>query len=531
MIFIPEGKVDVLWECAANYPFVDNKTKAFIKYARVVSYAVERFRASRDGYVNISYSTMKKKLGVDNVALSYILEDLINVGLLVPSDENTIERRYRREAFTYRPVFIRVEFLLFQRDLLDKKDDFILEGFSLSTKCKRTLEYFQVVKRVTVSEDIFQYLREMYPEYDSILTFRDRYISKTISYLRESAQDNLVPNVQRGRFEKDNSVPYHNMGVVPAELIHLFKLMGGKYTISRPILDTRVYTNLTNLRRDFRPFLLIDGKPLRFGFDVANCQPLLAVPDFMEFSMLKYGHLVADVMRYKGRCETGTFYKFFMDILSMDESDEDAKGDFKKDFFGGVFYSRNSPKENTHKNMFRAEYPTCYEAMFELKGGRNGSMGYKNFPHKMTKRETEIMLETNFELVSMGYNVVNVFDSLYSDSREAIELAKGIVMEKFARYGITPKLKDIDYGADSPTESYGLQHRDETENQYERSGVGTEDEIEALMRKLKLPKEQGNNKTNFMANSEKEIKSVISELEEEKCVSQCKTIIDPVIIP
>ena len=101
-------------------------------------------------------------------------------------------------------------------------------------------------------------------------------------------------------------------------------------------------------------------------------------------------------------------------------------------------------KENYLKTQFKEKYPTCYEAIFNIKGGFY-SKEYKEFPVMMTEIETAIMFQTNIELIKMGYDVVNIFDSLYSDSEEAIAEAKKIVLQKFGEVGICPKLKDINY--------------------------------------------------------------------------------------
>ena len=101
------------------------------------------------------------------------------------------------------------------------------------------------------------------------------------------------------------------------------------------------------------------------------------------------------------------------------------------------------PEENYLQIQFKNKYPTCYEAIFGIKGGMY-SKKHADFPVNMSIIETEIIFETNIELIKMGYDVVNIFDSLYSNSSEAIEIAKKLVLEKFAKYGITPKFKDID---------------------------------------------------------------------------------------
>ena len=67
------------------------------------------------------------------------------------------------------------------------------------------------------------------------------------------------------------------------------------------------------------------------------------------------------------------------------------------------------------------------------------------FPGFMTELETAIMFETDMEIIKMGYDMVNIFDSLYSDNEDAINAAKKMVKDDFAEFGIRPKLKDISY--------------------------------------------------------------------------------------
>jgi hypothetical protein len=187
----------------------------------------------------------------------------------------------------------------------------------------------------------------------------------------------------------------------------------------------------------------LNGKPL-IGFDIANCQPLLAAIAFTIYSNKEYGFVKDDVAEYQETCEAGKFYEDFMHLNEIDTNCEETRAKFKAEFFGKIFYTKEVKKENYLKTQFREKYPTCYEAILRIKGGYY-SEDYKIFPALMTEFETAIMFGANMEIIKMGYDMVNIFDSLYSDNEEAINEAKKMVMDDFALLGIRPKLKDISY--------------------------------------------------------------------------------------
>ena len=165
----------------------------------------------------------------------------------------------------------------------------------------------------------------------------------------------------------------------------------------------------------------------------------------MRYSQQEYGEIRGDVSDYVRACEKGRFYEYFMQLNGIGLESEEARSAFKAEFFGKVFYTKNIEEENYLKVQLKEKYPTWYEAMFRIKGDTNYSQDYKNFPALMTEFETEIMFNTNMEVIGMGYEMVNIFDSLYSDSEAAIDEAKRLVRQKFGDLGLNPKFKDIRY--------------------------------------------------------------------------------------
>lgn len=479
--YIPAGRLNDLVELANNFPFIKDKNIALTKYVEILSAIIEKHnfykskKESSKKYVAVSQRMLIKQLGFDSAVISKILKDLVENKFL---EKSTEDFQIGVVSWKYRPILKNVETIIFKRSCLNKKTDLMLstESVKISDFSKFTnsdlLIYSDSVTRLKLDNSIFDFINNEYQniaikEIESkyklnnninknneleILYNTINFISTIYHYVNCTG---FVPN-ENEQLQCTGFVPsetaYKSLGIIRSEFIPIIKVLSGNFKVSRPIKNSRVYSNITNLKRCFRPFLRLNGKPL-IGFDIANSQPLLACIEFNKFSMEKYGYIKPDVAEYQRICEAGKFYEYFTSLPELQEidivNDEDLRSDFKGTFFGKIFYSKNIEQENFLKNKFKEKYPTCYEAIFKLKGDKNYSIEYKKFSALMTERETEIMWNTNLEVIEQGYDMVNIFDSLYSDDELAIALAKHLVIEKFQIFGITPTLKDIDYRTES----------------------------------------------------------------------------------
>ena len=123
----------------------------------------------------------------------------------------------------------------------------------------------------------------------------------------------------------------------------------------------RVHTNLTNLKSTLRPFLSYQGQPL-VNLDIGNSQPLF-------FSILlkdrysQAGTMPADVERYVGLVQGGKFYDGLMSEAGIPEA---KRSEFKRKFFGHVFFCENWPETEAARSS--AQFPQVC-ASFGSKGG------------------------------------------------------------------------------------------------------------------------------------------------------------------
>ena len=130
----------------------------------------------------------------------------------------------------------------------------------------------------------------------------------------------------------------------------------GEYK-NKYLYDTkgRVYTNFSNLNREFRDIMLLDGKPL-IEFDISNCQPLLSTILFENYYKDQNKKIPPNVIEYKEMCESGKFYEYFMEKCKIDVNNKDLRTQFKIEFFQRVFFSMETDRSNYLKHLFKEKY-------------------------------------------------------------------------------------------------------------------------------------------------------------------------------
>ena len=173
---------------------------------------------------------------------------------------------------------------------------------------------------------------------------------KNLSFNMLNSKNLIIPKGKKNKSPTTISSIHFSGDFVPDDFLEISRVTDNKYLplfrihdrrfFCRPSLknpEGRIYTTVTNLKKEFRKYLSIDGK--RFiGTDICNCQPLLATILFMNYSMNVYGELKEDVLEYKRACEGGNeFYEYFMDLNKMEIDDTNRKV-LKGKFFGECFY-------------------------------------------------------------------------------------------------------------------------------------------------------------------------------------------------
>ncbi len=220
----------------------------------------------------------------------------------------------------------------------------------------------------------------------------------------------------------------------------------GDHIPTRPVPGSRVYTAVTSLNREFRKHLRLGGRQL-IGLDIRNSQPLIASVLFLTYWQMKDGTVPEDVTQYISDCEQGVFYDHFMALNGITC---DMRAEFKGDFYSLVFFAKLTPGDHILKAQFRERYPSCWEAIWEMKGGYYHCETFNEFAKALQEVEAGIMFDgVNRRLMEMGIKAFNIFDSIYVGSMEEYKVAEQFVIEEFAVYGLRPTINAERYDNDS----------------------------------------------------------------------------------
>lgn len=222
----------------------------------------------------------------------------------------------------------------------------------------------------------------------------------------------------------------------------------------------RLNTNLTNLWKELRPFIINDY----VNIDLTNSQPffLSILINTITYNINNYTGIMYDILNKKSlktfgkvafrhiskinqkskktnlvnlslfieKTKAGLFYESVQDVLT-DKSREDVK----KIAFA-VYYSENSQKSK-NKELFRKVYPFISEIIETLKR-RN----YKSLSIFMQQMESYIFIDCIAkELVQSGIIPVTIHDSVIvkrEDQQQALELMKQVF---YKQLGLVPTLK------------------------------------------------------------------------------------------
>ena len=229
----------------------------------------------------------------------------------------------------------------------------------------------------------------------------------------------------------------------------LFTDKSEKGTEVKTRVKSRVYSNHTNMYRELREIMLLDGKSIIVA-DLSNSQPLIATLLFKSVFKRTRTTAPPDYLDYLDICQEGKFYEYFMVKCGIDPENEEQKplrSQFKSQFFSSVFFSKSIEKSNYIRELFIQKYPGCYKAVVGIKGHDDYSMKYKNFPKLLQFYEATIFYdEINVPLLKSGVLAINNYDSICVNNMKDYETAHKMILENFKAKGIKAKLKPEFYG-------------------------------------------------------------------------------------
>lgn len=430
-----------------------------LKYYAIIDYIVgTHLNMKSDDFVNINQKMMKKVLSCTNVSqllLNLSKSDLISSDKKMSIAEFRIEngkKIYTKEgkSFGFKiPDYNNKIIGQVTLEIADKSISRIKRNKEKVINQDKELKLYQEAlncitidtsKLPEIIEEIIrnrkgrQKTEKEYKEYISKYNSLNNYynITTTIPIGAKIVPDNLASDtvISETFVESEDKIIARVMRSVGI-------INSGEMYATRPVKNSRVYCELTNLNRELRKAVLIDGKNI-IGLDIRNSQPLIASYLFKKFYTDDNLPIPDDVMQYQKDCEQGIFYDDFMKVMNLPK---EFRSEFKKDFFQRVFFDRVYHKTNLLLDLFIKKYPSVWNVIKEEKGGYTLSKDYKQFARRLQEVEALIMFDTvNIALLKLGIKCYNNYDSIYVNNLKHFETAKKLIVEAFNAVGINPTI-------------------------------------------------------------------------------------------
>jgi hypothetical protein len=209
-----------------------------------------------------------------------------------------------------------------------------------------------------------------------------------------------------------------------------------QYRWSRKDPKSRLYNNITHLKREFRKYVHFNDVPMSMT-DISNCQVLLSVSKVIKQYAQVSGHgaatLPGDICKYKALAESGMFYEY----LIAESKYIGDRNTFKKDFFAQVFFSKVVSYSMPIKDAFVTAFPTVYAMINHLKAN-----DYRDFAISLQRLEASIIIDkVAKKMIQLGRCVLTLHDAIVTCNDKDLDLAEELINKAMVKLGITPKFK------------------------------------------------------------------------------------------
>ena len=198
-------------------------------------------------------------------------------------------------------------------------------------------------------------------------------------------------------------------------LSRLFALVGERYIKKGTNVD-RIYSSFTNLSKISRKYLHINNQPY-YSLDIKNCQPLLLCYLLRESSMEMDSNYLSD-------CENAEIYYRFITGKKYK-----TKDDVKKPLYSAIYFDFKPHKKIAQK--FKKLYPLTYGSL-ELLHSCDSTVA-----SKLQNLEASVF---NKVVPKKSKYFFTLFDAIYFTDKNDVDDLKKRITERFATYGITPKI-------------------------------------------------------------------------------------------
>jgi hypothetical protein len=369
--------------------------------------------------VTLNRNKLAQTIGVPNNRASQILKHLLGWQVITK-----VKKHQAGKSCTYQINTLRSAYLPKIWPLTSKQGSFIkkvlrreFEAFNGQPLLKNQFE--TISRHIRVNEDGLSYLSNKYENLfldDLIVRYRDGEVS-------HSSYSDLFEYIE---------IEYEDLG--------LFGLLIGEIFVRRPDSLSRIYTNLTSLKRSHRRFVNFDGKQMMMT-DLVNSQIVFSIAVITNHLKARAGRSgfkePAALVRYRSTALSGRFYETLAERAGV-ELTQANRSDFKKEFFRQLFFSRVRARGGSIKQAFKSMYRPIATAINSIKKG-----GHANFAIKLQRLEAEIMIDDVLkELIRMGFPALSLHDSIIVSCQDHLEVAEELIQRSMnTKYQFYPKFK------------------------------------------------------------------------------------------
>ncbi|GEO11123.1 hypothetical protein [Segetibacter aerophilus] len=266
----------------------------------------------------------------------------------------------------------------------------------------------------------------------------------------------FLKNKYQGHKGVSDLVEAYRLGCVRDNWIHLNEILKGILIKDEDIVlfqfllmnaqvyprkkTKRLFHTFCNLKRCYRKFILLDGRPL-LETDISNSQPTFSVALINSYLKEKKPQLYGkhDMRVYEKHCREGNFYEVIAGKAGVDITDGEQRDQFKEDFYKQIFFAVNSGRSTPIMEAFTQLFPTAARAISGLKKGN-----YKRFALELQGLEAELMVYTVYkQLLDEGHVVLPLHDAIYSNNEETKQRAEELIKLQFqVKHGMQVAVKN-----------------------------------------------------------------------------------------
>lgn len=306
-------------------------------------------------------------------------------------------------------------------------DEFLEKGWLASDQIlnKKIIAKMEKIQKYTgVYAKMQRVIMSVTVDFDNAKKYLDESFSKKLS---------LRSKKVKGRYiNREMTLKTYSYWLQALEAIrdgHLFFSVDEKKTC-------RVFHNITNLPKELRKYVRINGKRL-IELDVRNCQPLLFVIHLTKWANDNKVEDISDILKYKNLCETGTFYNHIKELIEKEGlAIKVNESEFKLEFFGRIFFSEEK-KKYKWREVFAKHFPNVSKCITDTKVG-----DFKKLSIGLQKQESDIIiLDICNRLYNEGcYDSFSIHDAIYCTAY-SFDVVYNTMLESFQSYGLNATIK------------------------------------------------------------------------------------------